>query len=90
MNKLFCVLLGCFVLSACSHAVPVTSTFPDVPDPLKVECEKLKLLSEGAKLSDVMITITENYMKYHECSVKVEGWNDWYNKQKKIFEDATK
>lgn len=70
--------------------LPVTAAFPEAPDQVKEECVKLSLLNKGAQLSDVMITITENYMKYHDCSAKVKGWNQWYIEQKKIFEDATK
>lgn len=78
------------MLSGCSHFLPVSAKFPDAPTVIAEKCEKLKLLDQGAKLSDVMIAITENYMKYHECSAKVDGWKDWYEKQKIIFDKAGK
>jgi hypothetical protein len=41
-------------------------------------------------LSQYTRTVVDNYMLYHECSRKVEGWNEWYIRQKEIFEAATK
>lgn len=73
-------LTGCTVL-------PVESKFPDVPDILKQKCPELKKLNDDAKLSDVAKTITENYTTYNECAIKVDEWNEWYNSQKKIFEN---
>lgn len=78
------------ILSGCAtHAVPLTPKFPDAPDTLKVECDKLKEATENMTLSEYTRTVVDNYMKYHECAVKVKGWNEWYVEQKKIFETAT-
>ena len=41
-------------------------------------------------LTEFTKTVVENYVLYHECKVKVEGWSEWYTKQKAIFETATK
>lgn len=82
---MFLALSGCAI-----HAVPVTAKFPDAPEVLRQECEKLKEATEGMSLTEFTKTVVENYMKYHECSIKVKGWNDWYVQQKQIFEDATK
>lgn len=88
MKKLIlCIPL---ILSACVHKLPVTSEFPTAPTELKEECPKLDVLKNGVTLSEVMITITLNYMKYHECKLKNKTWIEWYEKQKKIHEDATK
>jgi hypothetical protein len=32
--------------------------------------------------------VTDNYAQYKECAVKVDLWTDWYEKQKKIFEEV--
>ena len=32
-------------------------------------------------------TIVHNYTLYHQCSLKVDGWNDWYVEQKKIYDE---
>lgn len=87
--KNFIVLPCLLLLVGCSTAAPVTAKFPTVPDLIKEDCESLGLLKETAELSDAMITITQNYMKYHDCARKNRAWKEWYDKQKRIFEDAT-
>jgi hypothetical protein len=32
--------------------------------------------------------VVENYAHYHECSARVELWNEWYTKQREIFESV--
>jgi hypothetical protein len=85
------IVIACFLLASCAHtAVPVTTTFPEAPELLRQDCETLTRLAENAKLSDVMIAITENYVKYAKCKKQNQAWNDWYNEQQKIFDTATK
>ena len=89
MKKL--LVLPLFLLSGCSiTAVPVTAKFPEAPATLLEKCADLKEATEGMSLTEFTKTVVENYVLYHECKIKVEGWNEWYTKQKQIFEDATK
>ena len=76
------------LLSGCLATVPVSRKFPDVPSVLETPCESLKLVPETDKLSETLVTITENYTLYHECSLKVDIWMTWYQEQKKIFESV--
>ena len=32
--------------------------------------------------------VVENYVTYYNCATKVEGWQEWYTEQKKIFESV--
>ena len=75
-------------LTACSTAVTVVPKFPDAPAVLKEICPPLKTI-EGDNVSIVDLTkiTTVNYTSYYECSNKVESWIEWYNDQKKIFEE---
>ncbi len=73
-------------MMGCSTTVPVTAKFPQVPERLKQKCPPLEKLENEAKLSDVAKTVTNNYTKYHECSIQNDTWIEWYNTQKKIFE----
>jgi hypothetical protein len=52
-------------------------------------CESLKKV-EGDKvaITEMLKVIVQNYTLYYECSTKVDGWQDWYNQQKKIFENV--
>lgn len=90
MKKLLALPLV-LVLSGCAiTAVPVTAKFPDAPDTLMEKCAVLKEATEGMTLSQYTKTVVDNYMLYHECERKVEGWHEWYTKQRDIFETATK
>ena len=69
--------------------VPVKRTFPDAPDDLKQACPALKEVDHStSKLSDVVTVVSENYGTYQECKIKTDGWIEWYNTQKSIFESV--
>jgi hypothetical protein len=75
------------LLTACSTTVPVKSKFPDVPQTLKERCDNLKKIDgDSVAITEMLKVIIQNYALYYECSAKVEGWQDWYNEQKKIYE----
>lgn len=80
-------LLPVVLLAGCL-ATPVKRTFPEVPPELKEACPGLQLVEKGAKLSEVVTTVSANYSQYHECRVKMDAWNKWYNSQKEIFESV--
>lgn len=75
------------LLVGCSTAVPIKPTFPEVPQVLKEKCENLKKI-EGDKvaITEMLKVVIQNYTLYYECSTKVDGWQDWYTEQKKIYE----
>ena len=84
--KYLTVLLTALLLG-CSTPVPIKPKFPEVPQELRERCESLKKI-EGDKvaITEMLKVIINNYTLYHECSTKVEGWNEWYDGQKKIYE----
>ena len=87
--KRLLILAPILLLAACSTTVPVKRTFPDVPTELLAECPDLKLVPEGTtELSKTLSVVVENYGQYKECQIKVDLWTEWYNKQKKIFEEV--
>lgn len=68
--------------------IPVKPIWPDIPGDLKLACPGLQEVKEGTtKLSEVIDVVVENYSQYHECQVKVDAWMEWYEKQKKIYEE---
>jgi hypothetical protein len=78
-------------LSACSTVVPVKQKFPDAPVSLTEKCETLmKIEGDKVAITDMLKVIVKNYTMYYECSSKVEGWNEWYTEQKKIFDNVNK
>jgi len=79
------ILLG---LSACT-AVPVTADFPAAPDALMVKCPELKTIAgEKVTIVDFTRTVTENYTTYYECAARSEAWQEWYTRQKQIWEEV--
>jgi len=84
------IILGlALVLVACSTPVPVSQQFPDVPKSLVERCESLKKV-EGDKvaITEMLKVVVQNYGMYYECAAKVDGWNDWYQEQKRIYESV--
>jgi hypothetical protein len=85
------VILPLFLLAGCAvHVEPVNPKFPEAPATLQEKCAQLKEATEGMSLTEFTKVVVENYVLYHECSRKVDGWQEWYAKQKAIFENATK
>lgn len=85
MKKSLILLL---LLAGCSTAVPVHRSFPDVPASLKEACPELNKVNDGAKLSEIVGVVSKNYGQYHECRIKADAWIEWYDAQKKIFEEV--
>ena len=81
------LLLVIICLAGCSTVVPVKVKFPEAPVELLQQCTPLTETKPTTKLSDVISVVAENYSKYHECSLKNNTWIDWYNAQKKLFEE---
>jgi len=88
MKKLIPLIL---LLSACAATpVPIERKFPPYPTALSEKCEPLKPVENSDKvaITDMLKTVVENYVTYYNCATKVEGWQEWYTEQKKIFEDV--
>jgi uncharacterized lipoprotein YmbA len=84
------IILGlALVLAACSTPVPVSQRFPDVPKALVERCESLrKVEGDRVAITEMLKVVVQNYGMYYECAAKVDGWNDWYLEQKRIYESA--
>lgn len=83
------LLLSVMIISGCSTTAPVKQKFPEAPEILMQKCPDLETVEQPkVLLSELMRTVTRNYMKYHDCKNVVEGWHKWYNDQKKIFDEA--
>jgi hypothetical protein len=85
--KLF-ILAVCTTIVGCSTTVPVVAKFPTAPEALLEKCPALKTIEgENVSIVDFTKTVTTNYTTYHECAAKVDSWVEWYQAQKKIFEE---
>ena len=87
----YVILSLAIFLSACSTTVPVTQKFPEAPKELLKKCPTLNIVEPGeTAITDFLKTVVKNYELYYECSIKQEGWTDWYNEQKQNFNKANK
>jgi len=92
--RLLSIFFVTLFVTGCSlfkQPVPVVPKFPNATPELMKKCESLKQI-EGDKVSiaDMLKVVVNNYTLYYECSTKVDGWQDWYNEQKKIYETIKK
>lgn len=87
----YMVLAFALMLSACSTSVPVKQQFPVAPQVLLERCPDLMQIDDGKNsLRDMLKIVIQNYALYYQCAEKTHGWQDWYQAQKKIFEQANK
>jgi|TARA_Y100000389_G_C17298444_1_gene431678 hypothetical protein len=78
-----------FLIGCASTTVPVTMNFPEAPEPLLMEPEKLDTLPEDAdQLSDILQNSTVNYGKYRELQLKFKQWQRWYDINRKLHKDT--
>lgn len=87
MRNLF--LASLVFLTGCATSVPVTMSFPQVPEALAKPCDLLLPLDTTKKdLTDLLENTTDNYAKAKECHAKSKAWLEWYETQRKIFEEV--
>jgi hypothetical protein len=86
--KLTSLILVVFLVG-CSTSVPVKQKFPDVPKSLVEKCESLKKVEgDRVAITEMLKVVVQNYGMYYECAAKVDGWNDWYLEQRRIYESV--
>jgi len=85
------VLAVVLVLTGCaSTTVPVTMNFPQAPEPILMEPEKLEPLPEDAKeMSDLLENSTVNYGKHRELQMKYLQWQRWYETNRRLYKETT-
>jgi hypothetical protein len=84
------IALMALVITGCTVKKPVLM-MPEFPTPIKElteKCNELKLIeADAVAITEMLKTIVHNYTLYHQCSLKVDGWNEWYTEQKKIYDE---
>ena len=89
--RLAIVLLTTLILGGCSFMRPVL-IMPEFPKPVKElteKCRELQMIEgDTVAITDMLKTVVNNYTLYHQCSLKVDGWNDWYVEQKKNYDEV--
>lgn len=77
----------CLVISGCATTVPVKQEFFNLPDELRKPCEPLLTIdTETTTLHEMMKVVVKNYMRRHECAMRLDAIIEWHDEQKKVFE----
>lgn len=85
------ILLFAVLLAGCSITTPVKRNFPDAVPALQEKCPELSIIEgtgNAVSITDMLKTVVKNYGSYYECANKVDGWNEWYDNQRKIFKSV--
>lgn len=91
--RILTVFIFTLLLTGCGmfkQLVPVKP--PPFPEPIKElteSCPDLKKI-EGNHVAivDLLKIVVDNYTMYYQCSLKNDGWNEWYKTQREIYEKA--
>lgn len=86
-----CALVLVSLLSGCSVLVPVKPKFPEPVPELVERCKELQQVpatGNPVAITDMLKVIVSNYGLYYQCSNKVDGWNRWYEEQRRIYESV--
>jgi hypothetical protein len=63
--------------------------FPQAPETLTEKAPVLTPLTENeTQLSDIISNATENYGKFYELKAKYNAWQEWYIKQKIMYDEV--
>lgn len=85
------LLISILILSlffvGCAN-IPVKQQFPEVPEELLQETKKLETLDNDAKISDVLKTVVNNYGICNETTILLNGWQEWYKQQERIYKEV--
>lgn len=89
IGMLLLILFVVAMCSGCSTPVPVTQKFP-AADPVMMEPAPalVSLPKDTVELDKLIENTAENYGRYHELVRRLELWQTWYTKQKKIFDSV--
>ena len=76
------------ILAGCA-TVPVERHFPEAPKELQEKCANLQTIDkQQVVFSEFLKTVTTNYTQYYHCVNLLNGWQDWYDQQKKNFDSV--
>jgi hypothetical protein len=80
--KISLLILLALLLSSC-QSFNIGKPWPVIPDKEKAlyltPCEPLELSKVGDGMPELVGNVEQNYLKWHLCNAKVQGWIMWYN-----------
>jgi hypothetical protein len=77
--KLILLLATTLVLTGC-QTFSMGKPWPVLPEQVYLTpCEPLELSKVGDGMPELVGSVEQNYLKWHLCNAKVQGWITWYN-----------
>jgi len=80
--KIILPLIIGLILTGC-QSFNIGKPWPVVPEKEKsvylTPCEPLELSKVGDGMPELIGSVEQNYLKWHLCNAKVQGWITWYN-----------
>jgi hypothetical protein len=85
--KNLALLIAAVCVTGCSVFLPVKPKFPEPVKELTEPCPDLAVIKgDTVAVTDLLKAVVNNYNLYYECSLKNEGWNEWYKIQRQIYD----
>lgn len=89
MMRVTLAVIFCTMMSGCSILVPVKRSFPPAPPSLMTAPPELRSIPADTQDLNVMLeSVNENYTSYRILREKYQAWQDWYQYQKKNFDEV--
>lgn len=85
----YLILVMALALVGCTTVTPVKREFPQASKSLMESCPDLqKIEGDKVAITELLKTVVNNYSLYYQCANKVDGWKEWYEEQKKIYDSV--
>lgn len=85
----YLALILAVALAGCSTPTPIKREFPQATKTLMESCPDLqKIEGDKVAITELLKTVVNNYALYYQCANKVDGWKEWYEEQKKIYDSV--
>ncbi len=85
----YLALILAVTLAGCTTVTPVKREFPQATKSLMESCPDLqKIEGDKVAITELLKTVVNNYSLYYQCANKVDGWKEWYEEQKKIYDSV--
>jgi len=89
MKKLATLILIAVLTGCAASSSPVKIKWPKAPEELMTPTADLTPLpTDKNTFADLLENANDNFAQYYILKSKIETWQQWYNTQKKIYEDA--
>jgi hypothetical protein len=87
MKHILTLFLSLSLIGCSTAYLSAKPKWPDAIPELTQPCPDLnKIEGDRVAITELLKNIVNNYGLYYQCSLKNDGWNKWYNEQKKIYE----